>query len=110
MTVAQVLRVVRVAVVPRLAREAVSLEVRVRRSEVFQVRALVDRVGEADDTGEAERTHPSAFGVRLLVRVVGCIAIERRRMQESGVVFARLAPFSYTTIGDIGTGTLMVAA
>lgn len=94
-TVAQMFGVVRVSVVLRLAREAVSLEVWMRHREVFQVRALVGCVGEADHTGEAGRTHSSVFAVCVphIVGVVGriCIAIERCRIQESGIVFTRQA-------------------
>lgn len=110
-TVAQVLRVIRIAVVLRLAREAVNLHIRVRRGEVVQVGALVHRVSEADDAGEARRAHPSAFEAPALIRVqivriVGCIcriAVERR-IQKSCIVPARLAPFLY-----IDAGTLVVA-
>lgn len=50
--VAEVLRVVRVGVVLRLARETVRLEIRVGRREVFEVGALVVCIGEADDASE----------------------------------------------------------
>lgn len=50
--VAEVLHVVRVGVVLRLAREAVRLEVRVGRGEVLEVGAPVVCNGEADDAGE----------------------------------------------------------
>lgn len=67
-TVAEVLRVVRVGVVLRLAREAMSLQTRMRRSEVVQVGALVIRIGEADDAGEDAGT-PMASGIAFAVLV-----------------------------------------
>lgn len=109
--VAEVLSVVRVGVVLRLAHETVRLEIRVGRGEVFEVGALVVCTGEADDASEdarrARRRLHRPLGLRWTdtgrhfvgARVVGfvvvgivtlfVVAIVERGVHHGSVVLAR---------------------
>lgn len=108
--VAEVLRVVRVGVVLRLARQAVRLEIRVGRGEVLEVGAPVVCAGEADHASEDARYRlrgprwpdaAAATGRRVIsariirFTVVGLVtlfvvAVVERGVHHGSVVLARL--------------------
>lgn len=123
--VAEVLRVVRVGVVLRLARQAVRLEIRVGRGEVLEVAAPVVCAGEADDASEDARHRlrgprwpdaAAATGRRFIsariirFTVVGLVtlfvvAVVERGVHHGSVVLPRL-PSRPNTVCRARTGCM----